>query len=118
MMWDKPFELTEEEYKIIYKCLNLSKCNVRHEDGCVMTCRKTTGELILAHFFPNADTITYNKENEIHTYYQTSRITDEERIPPEKMPREIVLDDPKQVQALLTELSRLQKELAKANETV
>lgn len=110
MIWDKPFELTEEEYKVTYRCLNLDKVEVSHELGCVSTHRKATGEPLLLHYFPWADDLNYDEKNEKHIYYQTADIFLSDQKSPEELPRQIVLNDPAEVQRFLNEVIDLQKE--------
>lgn len=112
-MWEKPFELFKDEYETSINCLKSGIFGVtrNEEDGEIVVYRKKTGQPVFIHFLPESDTITYNKENKDHVYYQLGDIYSDEMKKPEEMPRKIVLDDLAVIQQFLNDVMKLSQEI-------
>lgn len=110
MSWEKPLELTKEEYYTVFECLRKGHFKSRTTDRDIYTYRESTNELVFMHFLPYSDIVMYDSDNETDTYYQVGPLKEEEQKRPEEMPRKIILENMDQVQIFLNEVSRLQKE--------
>lgn len=102
-MFKEPIELTEEEYRLTFKCLNTHYFNVVPSDKVIETYRKSTNELVFVHFLPDED---YSD-----TYYQLTYLLDEEQKQPEDLPRQIILEDQAAVQQFFDEIIKIQKDM-------